>query len=207
MDGRRSGTPGGDLAARRLADWLAAAGLRPGGEHDSFFQSFVIAPGARVAAGTVLRPVDGAPLALERDWAPHGGSARERVTGPIAFVGYGISAPGYDDWAGVDVCDGVVLALEGGPPPLGADARASRLDKLIAARRAGARAMLIVADRPPALSATAAAVRLVSGTLTPAAADALLGPDTSIARLTRTIAERKGPASFVSARRAEITSE
>jgi aminopeptidase YwaD len=203
MDGRRSGTPGGDLAARRLAEWLAAAGLRPGGEHNSFFQSFVIAPGARVAAGSVLRPVDSAPLALERDWAPHGGSARERVTGPIAFVGYGITATGYDDWAGIDARDGVVLALDGGPPHL-ADARASRLEKLIAARRAGARAMLIVSDRLPALSATAAAVRLVSGTLTPAAADTLLGPDTSIAQLTRTIAERKAPASFVASRRVEI---
>src|SRR5262245_18057300 len=202
MDGRRSGTPGGDLAARRIAEWLAAAGLRPGGEHDSFFQPLVIAPGARIAAGTVLRPVGGAPLALERDWVPHGGSARERVTGPIAFVGYGISAPGYDDWAGIDVRDSVVLALDGGPPHL-SDARASRLEKLIAARRAGARAMLIVSDRLPALSATAAAVRLASGTLTPAAADALLGSETSIAQLTRTIAERKAPASIVTTRRAE----
>jgi Peptidase family M28/PDZ domain/PA domain len=203
MDGRRSGTPGGDLAARRLAEWLAAAGLRPGGEQSSFFQSFVIAPGARIAAGSVLRPVDGAPLALERDWVPHGGSARDRVTGPIAFVGYGISAAGYDDWAGIDVRDAVVLVLDGGPPHL-ADARASRLEKLIAARGAGARAMLIVSDRLPALSATAAAVRLVSGTLTPAAADTLLDPDTSIAQLTRTIAERKAPASVVTARRVEI---
>src|SRR6266850_3985763 len=80
MDGRRAGTPGGDLAARRLADWLAAAGLRPGGEHGSFFQSFVVAPGARVAAGSILKPVDGPALTIERDWTPHGGSRRERVT-------------------------------------------------------------------------------------------------------------------------------
>ena len=49
MDGRRAGTPGGDLAARRLADWLEAAGLRPGGERESFFQSFVVAPGGEIA--------------------------------------------------------------------------------------------------------------------------------------------------------------
>ena len=206
MDGRRAGTPGGDLAARRLAEWLAAAGLKPGGDHESFFQSFVIAPGARVAAGSVLRPVDGAPLALEREWTPHGGSARERVTGPIAFVGYGISAPasGYDDWAGIDVRDAVVLALDGAPPHL-AGVRVSRLEKLIAAQRAGARAMLIVGDRLPALSATAAAVKLVSGTLTPAAADTLLAPDTSLAQLTRTLTERKAPASLVTARRVEMS--
>ena len=192
MDGRRAGTPGGDLAARRVADWLAAAGLRPGGEHESFFQSFVVAPGARVAAGSMLKPMDGPALMLERDWTPHGGSRRARVTGEIAFAGYGLSAPAasYDDWAGIDVRDRIVLALDGAPSHLGG-VRASRLEKLIAARRAGARALLIVGDRLPALSATGAAVDLVSGTLTPAAADALLGPDTSIARLTATLDERQ----------------
>ena len=205
-EGRRAGTPGGDLAARRLADWLAAAGLRPGGEQGSFFQSFVVAPGARVAAGSVLKSVDGPALTVERDWTPHGGSRRERVTGPLAFVGYGVTAPAssYDDWAGIDVRDRIVLALDGGPPHLGG-ASASRLEKLIAARRAGARALLIVSDRLPALSATGAAVDLVSGTLTPAAADTLLAPDTSIARLTATLAERKTPASFVGSRRIEMT--
>ena len=205
MDGRRAGTPGGDLAARRLADWLEAAGLRPGGERESFFQSFVVAPGARVATGSILRPVGGAALQVGRDWTPHGGSLREHVTGEIAFVGYGVSAPasGYDDWAGIDVRDRVVLALDGAPAHLGG-LRTSRLEKLIAARRAGARALLIVGDRLPALSATATAVRLVSGTLTPATADILLAPDASIARLTTTIAERRAPASFVAPRRVEI---
>ena len=205
MDGRRAGTPGGDLAARRLADWLEAAGLRPGGERESFFQSFVVAPGARVATGSILRPVGGAALQVGRDWTPHGGSLREHVTGEIAFVGYGVSAPasGYDDWAGIDVRDRIVLALDGAPAHLGG-LRTSRLEKLIAARRAGARALLIVGDRLPALSATATAVRLVSGTLTPATADILLAPDASIARLTTTIAERRAPASFVAPRRVEI---
>src|SRR5687768_2672194 len=97
MDGRRSGTPGGDLAARQLE--------------------------------------------VGRDWTPHGGSLQERVTGEIVFVGYGMSAPaaGYDDWAGVDTKGRIALALDGAPPHL-ATARATRLDKLIAARRAGARA-------------------------------------------------------------------
>jgi aminopeptidase YwaD len=205
MDGRRAGTPGGDLAARRLAEWLEAAGLRPGGERESFFQSFVVAPGARVATGSILKPVDGAALQVGRDWTPHGGSLRERVTGEIAFVGYGVSAPasGYDDWAGIDARDRVVLALDGAPPHLGG-LRTSRIEKLIAARRAGARALLIVDERLPALSATATAVRLVSGTLTPAAADALLGPDAGIARLSTTIAERRAPASFVTAQRVEV---
>src|SRR4029453_15731931 len=44
----------------------------------------------------------------------------------------------------------------------------------------------------------------VSGPLPPPAADALLGPDVSVARLTTTIAERRAPASFVTARRVEV---
>ena len=45
MDGRRAGTPGGDRATERLAAWLGAAGLRPGGDSGTFLQSFTVAPG------------------------------------------------------------------------------------------------------------------------------------------------------------------
>ena len=196
MDGRRSGTTGGDLAAERIAEWFKAAGLQPGGERGSFFQSFVVTTATRVAPGTALA-IKGRMLDLGRDWAPHGGSLRETVNGDVVFVGYGVSAPGagYDDWAGVDVRDRIVLALDGAPAHL-AGVRASRLDKLIAARRAGARALLLVADSLPTLGATAATVRVVSATLTPAAADALLAPaGTTVARLAATIAERRAPAS------------
>lgn len=196
MDGRRSGSAGGDLAAERIAEWLKAAGLQPGGERGSFFQSFVVTTATRVAPGTALA-VNGRMLDLGRDWAPHGGSLRETVAGEVVFVGYGVSAPaaGYDDWAGVDVRDRVVLVLDGTPPHL-PGVRASRLDKLIVARRAGARALLLVGDSLPTLGATAAAVRIVSATLTPAAADALLAPaGTNVARLAETIAQRRAPAS------------
>ena len=198
MDGRRSGTPGGDLAAERIAGWLRAAGLRPGGERESFFQPFPVGRTTRVAAGTALA-IDGRMLDLRRDWTPHGGSQQAAVSGELVFVGYGVSAPeaGYDDWAGVDVRDRVALALSGTPPFL-VGARSSRLEKLIAARRGGARAVLIVNDPLPTLPATAAAVRIVSGSVTPAAADALLAPTgTTLARLSAAIAERRAPASFV----------
>ena len=209
MDGRRSGSSGGDLAARQIADWLQAAGLRAGGETGSFFQSFVVAAGARIAAGSTLRAVAAGASALEpgRDWTPHGGSLRESVTGEVVFVGYGLSAPeaGYDDWAGVDARGRIALALDGAPPHL-AGARAARLDKLIAARRAGALALLIVADRLPPLAATAAPVRLVSGTLTAAAADALLAPaGVATARLAERIAERRAPASVAAGVRLELS--
>jgi aminopeptidase YwaD len=196
MDGRRSGTAGGDLAAERIAEWLKAAGLQPAGEHGSFFQSFVVATATRVAPGTALA-INGRMLDLGRDWAPHGGSLRETVAAEVVFVGYGLSAPGYDDWAGVDVRNRIALVLDGAPPHL-AGVAVSRLDKLVAARRAGARALLLVSDTLPSLGGTAAAVRLVSGTVTQAAAEALLAPaGTTLAQLAGTIAQRRAPASAV----------
>ncbi|MCI0547717.1 MAG: M20/M25/M40 family metallo-hydrolase, partial [Candidatus Rokubacteria bacterium] len=73
---------------------------------------------------------------------------------------------GRDDYAGLDVRGKVALAVDGGP---------SRLEKLLAARRAGARALLIAAETPPPLDATAARVNLLSATVTRSAATALLG--------------------------------
>jgi aminopeptidase YwaD len=206
LDGRRTGTPGGDLAAERIAEWLATAGLKPGGERGSFFQSFVVAPGTRVAAGSTLRAPAATSLVVGRDWTPHGGSLSERVAGDVVFVGYGVSAAeaGWDDWAGVDAGGRIALALDGAPPHL-AHLGTSRLDKLIAARRAGAAAMLLVTDRLPTLASTGAVVRLVSGAVTAAAADALLAPaGATTAQLARDLDERRAPASFVSPGRAEL---
>jgi Peptidase family M28/PDZ domain len=208
MDGRGAGTPGGERAARQIADWLQAAGLRPGGDQGSFFQTFVVAAGTRIASGTTLRVPGGArpPMEAGRDWTPHGGSLTGRVSGEVLLAGYGVTVPeaGYDDWAGVDARDRIVLVLDGVPPHLSGH-RATRLDKTIAARRAGARALLVVADRLPTLSATGAPVRIVSGTITPAAADAVLAPaGASTAGLARTIAERHAPASMASGVRVEL---
>jgi hypothetical protein len=116
--------------------------------------------GSRLAsAGPAARA-----LAIGQAWIPHGGSATSRASGDLVFVGH-------DDYSGVDVRGRIALALAGTP---GAAARPSRLEKLIAARRAGALALLIVEDTLPAVAATAAPVALLSGSVTRAGADALL---------------------------------
>jgi Iap family predicted aminopeptidase len=208
MDGRGAGTPGGDRAARQIADWFERAGLRPGGEDGSFFQTFVVASAARVAGGSALRVPGsgGSPVEAGRDWTPHGGSLSGRVTGEVLFAGHGVSAPatGYDDWAGVDARGRIAIVLDGVPPHLTGH-QTTRLDKLIAARRAGAQAVLIVADRLPTLSATGAPVRIVSGGITTAAADTMLARSgTNTARLARAIAERRAPASMATGVRVEL---
>jgi aminopeptidase YwaD len=169
MEGRGSGTPGGDRAARYLVDVLTRAGLRPGGDGGTFLQEFPVAVIPSLGPGSVLESTGpaGRTLIAGRDWLPHGGSATGDVTGEVVFVGA-------DDYAGVDARGRIALALAGIATPPGAP-RPSRLEQLIAARRAGARALLLVDDTLPAVATTAAPVAILSGTVTRAGAAALLG--------------------------------
>jgi aminopeptidase YwaD len=208
MQGRASGTIGGDRAARYLTDQLATMGLKPGGDDGSFLQSFAVSIGTGIGSGTALERLGAEPAALSvgRDWTPHGGSVEGDVTGEVVFVAYGVVAPerGWDDYAGVDVRDKIALALDDAPAPLG-DLRPSRLEKLIAARRHGAQALLLVADQLPSLDATAASVRLVSGTVTGAAADLLLAPSGKrIAQLKAALANAGAPLSWASGVKARV---
>src|SRR5262245_2645568 len=198
MAGRGSGTAGGDRAARQIADWLADAGLRPAGDAGTFFQPFALATDLRLGTGTLLETVTPAFTSFEvgRQWMPHGGSVRGEATGEIVFVGYGVSAPGHDDYAGLDAHDKIVLLLAGAPPHL-APIGASRLEKLILARTRGAAAALLVGDALPKLDATSTPVGLVSGVVNTATADALLASTGhTIAGLRAAIAARRQPVSL-----------
>jgi hypothetical protein len=209
MAGRGSGTAGADRAARRIADWLADAGLRPGGDSGSFLQWFAVSTAKRVATATALEMT--APRIVSfvagRQWTPHGGAAVGEATGEVVFAGHGVSMPGegYDDYEGIDARGRIVLALSGAPPHLVAGAPASRLEKLIRARTHGAAALLLVSDALPGLDATATPVGLLSGAMTTVAADALLAPTgRTVAALRSAIASTRRPASLASGISARI---
>ena len=211
MEGRRSGTPGGDLAARQIADWLSAAGLRPGGDQGSFLQSFVLETSARPGPASSLDLLGPTPRRLDtgREWIAHGGSLAGEVTGEVIFVGYGldIADAGYDDYAGIDARGKIALALDGTPPHL-TSARVSRLDRLIAAKRRGAAALLIVGGELPPAEKTAVEVGLVSGALTREAADLVLAPaGRTIADAARALAAARAPAPFATGTRAHLRVE
>lgn len=174
MEGRRSGTPGGDRAARRIAQWLEAAGLRPGGDAGTPFQSFVVETAVRLGTANALEVLGPASRRFEvgRDWTPHGGSLSGDITGDVVFAGHGGSGTygSRDDWAGLDVRGKIALVLDG--PADGG--RVTRLEKLLAAKQRGASALLLVGDTLPSLDATAAGVGLVSATITREAARAFV---------------------------------
>jgi hypothetical protein len=208
MDGRAAGSPGADQAARYIADRLAAYGVKPAGDAGSYLQSFVVSTGVAVAAGTALERLGPTKATVEvgREWTPHGGSLAAEAAGEVVFAGYGVVAAdrGWDDYAVIDARDKIVLVLDGVPAHL-AGLRTSRLEKLITARRHGARAVLIVADALPSLDATAAPVRLVSGSVTPAGADRLLQPSgKTTAELRAALAGSRAPLSFAAGVTARI---
>src|SRR4030095_3552423 len=73
MEGRGSGTEGGERAARYLESTLSAMGLKPGGDNGTWRQSFVVRKGVRVAPGALLAHAGGAPLAVGQEWLARSG--------------------------------------------------------------------------------------------------------------------------------------
>jgi hypothetical protein len=158
-----------DFIARAFAD----AGLQPLGDDGGWLQHFEVRGRQRLVDGNELSlSMPGPPAGygvngssarnyfpdLRTDWVPLQTALSGRVEGEIVFVGYGISDPhgGYDDYAGVDVHDKVVLVLRGGPDQEtpgtryaeGGEQRAlvDFVSKINAAFRKGASALLVVND-------------------------------------------------------------
>ena len=164
MEGRGSATEGGERAARYLESALAAMGLKPAGDHGTWRQSVVVRRGVRVAPGAALARAGAPPssLAVGQEWRPHGGSATGDVDGEVVFAGPG------GDFAGMDVRGKAMLVVDG--------RSTSRLEKLIAARQAGAAAVLIASAGLYTLEHTASAVAIPSASITLEGVDTLLAP-------------------------------
>jgi hypothetical protein len=159
-EGRGPGTRGIDKAADYIANQFKLAGLKPGGPGGSYFQLFPITgPGKLEAAGLTLRGPLGQSVGLKReqDFTVVGFSGSGKVTAPVVFAGFGITAPGvgYDDYKGVDVAGKVVLLLRRAPRyandkvPFDGDARdrhASLDNKIANAEVHKAAAVLLVND-------------------------------------------------------------
>jgi aminopeptidase YwaD len=193
MEGRASGAPGGERAAQYIADVLREAGLEPGGQAGSYLQRFSLPARTRVASESALTLGITTPRTFEvgRDWTPLGGTAEGTVDGGLVFAGYGIAAPdlGYDDYAGLDVRDKIVLVMAGEPRPGdpaspfaagGLPPYGHRLHKITTARDRGARALLLVTwsdtkpDVLPPLRDGRAPVGLVAAAVSRATADVFL---------------------------------
>jgi aminopeptidase YwaD len=165
LNGRRTGTDGANDAARYIAGEFSRLGLRPGNEATvakrrrevmaQYLQPFPYV--ARVDLGQdnelvfTQSGLSKGPLIVTDEWMPLGFSAIGKASGQLRFAGYGITAAeqNYDDYAGLDVKDCVAVVLQGTPDgdnPHGQFARYEGIRwKAIAARNAGAKALIVVA--------------------------------------------------------------
>src|SRR2546423_1155706 len=156
LKGRGDGSPELNRAADYIATEFRRAGLKPAGEHNSYFQAFDITTGAQPGSGNRLS-INGKALTGARDFVPIAFSSSGNVAGPLVFAGYGITAPEYhyDDYAGLNVSGKIVLVLghepqENDRKSIFAGANLTRhatvVTKAVNAKLHGARAILIVTD-------------------------------------------------------------
>ena len=123
LEGRGTGTRGGDIAARYIATQFALDGLRPAGDDGGYLQNIRFTGVHTLPATTASfqpRQGDALTLKLGEDFVIGNQTQTERtdVDAPIVFAGYGIVAPEYrwDDFKGVDVKGKVVLVIVNEPP-------------------------------------------------------------------------------------------
>src|ERR1019366_9701500 len=110
LEGRGTGTRGGDIAANYIAAQFALYGLKPAGDGGSYLQK-VDFTGVHTQPSTSISlvPSHGAPIDLKfgEDFVTTNQTQTDvvDVDAPIVFVGYGIIAPEYhwNDFKGVDV--------------------------------------------------------------------------------------------------------
>lgn len=154
--GRGVDTPGIDMARDYIAAAFRKYGLAPGGENGTFLQSLEVVTRVNVRESSSLNFAGTPSLALNDEWIPFGFSRAARVEGELVFAGYGITVQdyGYDDYAGLDVKDKIVLVLRYEPPPKSEKSpfqklprysnRATLISKANNARSHGAIGMILV---------------------------------------------------------------
>ncbi|MBM4123425.1 MAG: M20/M25/M40 family metallo-hydrolase [Nitrospira sp.] len=159
FNGRQTGTSDDLRSALLVAERFRALGLSAPLDKasDSALRSWMMrepVTAGRIEAQPSLQLLanpDSTTARLGADYLPVLDSPSVNVTAPIVFVGYGIADParGFDDYAGLDVRNRVVLFLRGKPAQYAAPI--TQADKERAAREKGAAAFLTATG--PILSA------------------------------------------------------
>ncbi len=155
MEGRGAGSKGLTRAERLIEKRYKSLGLEPAGTN-SYLQPFTVITGAQLKGKNSFAVLTGAEkreLKAKQDFVPFSFSASGSAHGPLVFVGYGISADEfhYDDYAGIDVKDKIVVVLRYEPPSFGEKGgnqgmtqHSQLVTKAINARNHGAKALVLV---------------------------------------------------------------
>jgi aminopeptidase YwaD len=214
MEGRGDGNKGLARAEHLIVERYKKLGLRPAGSN-GYLQPFTVITGARLQGGNhlaLLEKQKKTELKLNEDYVPFSFSSSGLATAGIVFAGYGITADEfhYDDYAGVDVKDKIVLVLRYEPVDFGGKTgmtiHSQLFSKAINARNHGAKAIVLLNGKPgPGEQDLLIQFGSVSGPtdvgilllqMKNAAADKLLPAGKTLAKLQEQIDKNLKPASF-----------
>jgi Peptidase family M28/PA domain len=159
MRGRLTDTEENRAAADFIASRFERLGLKPAGPGNTYFQPYNLITATLGETNTLDVTVGDAStrrLRQGQEFYPHRYSASGHAAGPVAFVGFGVSAPplSYDDYSS-DVKGKIVLALDHEPGErdpnspfdgVVASEWSTPWRKALAAQEKGALAVLFVSD-------------------------------------------------------------
>jgi aminopeptidase YwaD len=155
MEGRGAGSKGITRAEHMIEKRYKSLGLEPAGTN-SYLQPFTVITGAQLKGKNsfvVLTGDQKRELKAKQDFVPFSFSASGSAHAPIVFAGYGATADEfhYDDYAGIDVKDKIVVVLRYEPPSFavqggnqGMTQHSQLVTKAINARNHGAKALVLV---------------------------------------------------------------
>ena len=155
MEGRGDGSKGLVRAEHVLVDRYKSFGLEPAGSK-GYLQPFTVTTGAKLKGKNHFVIQNGeakTALKLNQDYVPFSFSGSGTVAVPLVFAGYGATATefGYDDYAGLDAKDKIVVVLRYEPSGFAAKSgnqglttHAQIITKAINARNHGAKGMILV---------------------------------------------------------------
>jgi len=153
LEGRRTGTVGANAAADFIAKEFGRLKLKPGAGKSGFLQAFPYVAGIDLGKTNKLQfSDDGNNLRVGEQWTPLGISTNANIEKAKAvFVGYGltVSELKHDDYAGANAAGRIAVAFAGTPDGDNPHGQFARYDdvrwKAIAARNAGAKALVVIA--------------------------------------------------------------
>jgi hypothetical protein len=155
MEGRGAGTKGLSRAEHLIEKRYQELHLDPAGVN-GYSQPFNVVTGARLKSDNRCSIQDGGSkkeLKTEQDFVPFSFSSSGGVSAPLIFAGYGATADEfhYDDYAGLDVKDKVVVVLRYEPSGFaeksgnhGLTQHSQLITKAINARNHGAKALIVL---------------------------------------------------------------
>ncbi len=159
LRGRATGSAELEKAAAFIRDQFRSMNLQPL-NGDSYYQDFEVTTSARLGSQNQLKLTNGRDkqtLKSQQDFVPLNLSSAGKVSGEVVFAGYGITAPeyNYDDYAGLDATDKIVVVLRHEPQEFDDKsvfdgkvytAHSQTFSKAVNAKMHGAKAVILVND-------------------------------------------------------------